>query len=541
MKRISVVVTGYLLVMGLTSCSDGGSGTSAAGTADRLVQAIHDRPTGPISRLAEQLVEEEDYAAVPILIGVIDADNSYGTVYGVGYFVLRPITGVEYSVFHDGAWWRRWWEANRRQFPDEVETIPIPVLEKTRHGRQYRPFPEDIDTLQGKLRLAAEVLDVYRRKRPDEAGRFPSGRHALREFANEVARHEDPHAIPYLIGLAEADKYAIYMVRPALGKLAGVQPVLVEVPPGEGDVRDKTTGLEYRDRRDAAWWRQWWQESKSKHPADVQAIEIPDYRGPLTFAWKEPTEEEKRQAAEEKRQAALADVADIPAVDLEVEKNPRMRYFLIGPKAKAAVPNSGFKLVVVMPGGDGGEDFHPFVRRLYKKAMNDEFLVAQPVAFKWRPLQKTVWPTRINPVAGQEFSTEDFVEAVIRDVARRYPLDKRCVFTLSWSSSGPAAYALALKKETPIKGSYVAMSVYRPQWHPPVANAKDRLFLLDHSPEDRVCKYQHAEQAKRELSEAGANVRLVTYKGGHGWRGPIYERVRDGLSWLVRQAEERDR
>lgn len=244
---------------------------------------------------------------------------------------------------------------------------------------------------------------------------------------------------------------------------------------------------------------------------------------------------------EEKRQAAPADVADIPAVDRKVDNNPRMRYFLIGPKAKAAVPNSGFKLVVVMPGGDGGEDFHPFVRRLYKKAMNDEFLVAQPVAFKWRPLQKTVWPTRVNPVEGQEFSTEDFVEAVIRDVARRYPLDKRYVFTLSWSSSGPAAYALALKKETPIKGSYVAMSVYRPQWHPPVASAKDRLFLLNHSPEDRVCKFHHAEQAKRELSEAGAIVRLVTYQGGHGWRGPIYERVRDGLSWLVRQVEERDR
>jgi predicted esterase len=237
----------------------------------------------------------------------------------------------------------------------------------------------------------------------------------------------------------------------------------------------------------------------------------------------------------------LDDIADIPSQDLTVDGNDRMRYFLVGPKKGAVAPDSGFKLVVVMPGGDGSEDFHPFVRRLYKYAMNDEFLVAQPVAVNWRPLQKTVWPTLVNPVEGQEFSTEDFVEAVIRDVAVRHSLDKRCVFTLSWSSGGPAAYALALKKETPVKGSYVAMSVYRPQWHPPVANAKGRLFLLDHSPEDRICRYHYAKQAKRELSEAGATVRLVTYKGGHGWHGRVYDRVREGLSWLVRQAEERGR
>lgn len=235
-----------------------------------------------------------------------------------------------------------------------------------------------------------------------------------------------------------------------------------------------------------------------------------------------------------------SDIEDVLAQDLTVESNDQMRYFLIGPQKDAKAPKTGFKLVIVLPGGDGSDQFHPFVRRLYKHAMNNEFLVAQPVAVKWRPLQRTVWPTLVNPVDGQEFATEEFVEAVIRDVAKRHSLDERYVFTLSWSSSGPAAYALALKEETPIKGSYIAMSVYRPHWHPPVANAKDRLFLIDHSPEDRVCKYHYAEQAKRELSEAGANVRLITYQGGHGWHGPVYTRVRDGLSWLVSQVEERD-
>ena len=30
------------------------------------------------------------------MIGMIEADNSYDTVYGVGYFGLRRLTGVDY-------------------------------------------------------------------------------------------------------------------------------------------------------------------------------------------------------------------------------------------------------------------------------------------------------------------------------------------------------------------------------------------------------------------------------------------------------------
>ena len=226
------------------------------------------------------------------------------------------------------------------------------------------------------------------------------------------------------------------------------------------------------------------------------------------------------------------DVADIPAQDLTVDGNGRMRYCLIGPRENAVPPKSGFKLVVVMPGGDGGEDFHPFVRRIYKHAMNDEFLVAQPVAFKWRPLQKIVWPTRINPVEGQEFSTEDFVEAVVRDAARRYSLDERCVFTLSWSSSGPAAYAISLAEKKSITGSYVAMSVFQPDFLPPLTNARGHAYFIDHSPDDRTCPFRMAKAAEQSLQEHGASVRLNTYEGGHGWRGDVYGRIRSGIDWL---------
>jgi len=491
-------------------------------TADQLVQAVHDKGSTRITDLAEQLVDEKEYAAIPFLISVIDADNSYRTVYSMGYHVLGSATGVEYSIFHDGAWWRRWWEANRQQFPDEVRTTPIFFLEKTNYGRRYTPFPENVDTLQGKLALAGEFHEGWREQLVT-GKEHPRGN--VSGFAQEVAEHGDPHAIPYLIGLIQTYRGCEPAVERYLRALAGVERPKVEGP----DLRDT-----------ASWWRQWWQENKSQYPADVQAIEIPDYRSPLTFAWKEPTTGERRQAKEKMEQELLAEFAGIQHLDLKVDDNPRMRYFLAGPREQTPVPKDGFKLVVVMPGGDGSADFEFFVRRLHKYSMNDEFLVAQPIAFKWKLRQRKVWPTLTGPVEGQEFSTEEFVEAVIRDVASRHLLDERYVFTLSWSSSGPAAYALALKKETPITGSYIAMSVFHPGNLPPLANAKGRLFLLDHSPDDRVCKFLFAERAKRELSEAGATVRLVTYKGGHGWHGSMYTRVRDGISWLARQVEERE-
>jgi len=229
---------------------------------------------------------------------------------------------------------------------------------------------------------------------------------------------------------------------------------------------------------------------------------------------------------------ALADVADIPSQDLTVAGKTQMRYFLIGPRENVVAPENGFKLLVVLPGGDGSADFNPFIRRIFKNALRDDYLVAQPVALKWRPSQQITWPTRVHPVEGQQFATEDFVEAVIGDVRSRHKLDDRHVFTLSWSSGGPAAYAISLADKTPVTGSYVAMSVFKPNDLPPLANAESRCYYIEHSPDDRLCPFRMAEDAERLLKENGAAVKFNTYDGGHGWRGDVYGRIRGGIQWL---------
>jgi predicted esterase len=105
------------------------------------------------------------------------------------------------------------------------------------------------------------------------------------------------------------------------------------------------------------------------------------------------------------------------------------------------------------------------------------------------------------------------------------------VFTLSWSSSGPAAYPISLTSKK-VTGSFVAMSVYKPDQLPKLEAAKGHAYYLYHSPDDRVCPYRMAERAVKELKGAGAKVELKTYDGGHGWRGPLYDDIRAGIKWL---------
>ena len=102
---------------------------------------------------------------------------------------------------------------------------------------------------------------------------------------------------------------------------------------------------------------------------------------------------------------------------------------------------------------------------------------------------------------------------------------------VSWSSGGPAAYAVALTNKK-VTGSLVAMSVFKPDQLPELKAAKGHPFFLYHSPDDQVCPYRMAEQAEKDLTKAGAKVKLMDYEGGHGWRGPLYDDIKGGIEWL---------
>jgi beta-lactamase regulating signal transducer with metallopeptidase domain/predicted esterase len=251
----------------------------------------------------------------------------------------------------------------------------------------------------------------------------------------------------------------------------------------------------------------------------------------------EPPPRDRPRSGPKPEANPLADVADIPSRELRAGGDADKRYLLIGPRKNAEPPPEGYGLVVIMPGGDGSADFLPFVKRIYKNALSNQYLAVQPIAVRWTTNQEVVWPTKTNPVARMKFGTEDFVEAVIADVAKGHKLDRSRIFSLSWSSSGPAAYAASLQQPHSIKGSFVAMSVFNPKFLPPLNAAKGHAYYLYHSEQDRICPYRMAERAKSMLSENGAHVRLETYDGGHGWRGNVYQDIRDGIEWLEKNRE----
>ncbi len=447
--------------------------------------------------ISTTIAEAGDPRAIPILIGAIEADNSYDTVYGIGYFALGfsklgKLTGVEYSKFHDGAWWRRWWESNKDRFPEEVQAIPIENFPKTAHGKNYTPFPSDLDTHEGRVKFLIEQL---RKPEPD-----------LSSLAELFTEYEDPRGIPVLIGVIVADQsgksvYDVGYFGLGMGKLSRI------------------TGVRYDKSHDAEWWVAWWATHRRDLPAEAN-VDIPKFE--MTMKG-------------EDEEAPDADVQDIPSHDIRIADDPNQRYFLIG-DTSVSPPKSGFKLLVVLPGGDGSADFEPFVRRIRKYALDDQWILAQPVAVFWNTTtpkdQQIVWPKKSDNVADAKFSTEEFVSRTIADVKSKVPIDPKNVITLSWSSSGHAAYAIAMQPDSPVTGSYIAMSIFRAKEYD-TAHVKGRRLVIDHSPDDQVCPYDHSVTAEKTLTAAGADIKRLTCEGGHGWRGDAYGRIKEGLQWLT--------
>jgi len=227
---------------------------------------------------------------------------------------------------------------------------------------------------------------------------------------------------------------------------------------------------------------------------------------------------------------------DVPKPqDVKIGGEDTQRYLLHGLPEHSPDPADGWKLLVVMPGGTGDDGFAPFVGRIRTNALERGWLVAQIVAPKWSDEQakSNVSPTEKSPAKGMKRSTEALFDLVLDDLGKRCKIDPKNVYTLAWSSSGPAAYAIALAPKSRVTGSFVAMSVFRPEILPPLKNANGRRFYLFHSEQDQTCPFKMAEQARDELKKTGAIVEFATYEGGHGWHGNLYVDMRRGIEWLM--------
>jgi poly(3-hydroxybutyrate) depolymerase len=98
-------------------------------STDQAAIALHD--------VADALGEIGDPRVIPIMIALIDGDDTYRTIYGIGYAGLADLTGVRYDESHDGEWWRQWWEDNRARYPG-LDDAEIPEL-KPKQGAESNP------------------------------------------------------------------------------------------------------------------------------------------------------------------------------------------------------------------------------------------------------------------------------------------------------------------------------------------------------------------------------------------------------------------
>ena len=232
---------------------------------------------------------------------------------------------------------------------------------------------------------------------------------------------------------------------------------------------------------------------------------------------------------------APADTAEMKVQELHAGGDKQKHYFVIQHSADA--PAEGWRLLFVLPGGSGDAQFHPFVTRIAKHAVPNNYLVVQLAAPVWTPeqAQNLVWPLDRKLAREIKFSTPEFFQAVRKEVSAKYKVDSRYLFTLTWSSSGPVGYALSLDPKSGVTGTFVAMSVFQPRNLPSLTAAKGHRYFIYHSAQDFIPITQ-AETARDSLQQAGAKVQFQTYQGGHGWHGNIFGDIRSGIQWLEQEA-----
>ena len=217
-----------------------------------------------------------------------------------------------------------------------------------------------------------------------------------------------------------------------------------------------------------------------------------------------------------------------------IGSNEMQKYFLIEHKTNAQTAKAR-GLILILPGGPGSADFLPFcanVLTLY--GIPDDFVAAELVAPQWTTNEdRVVWPSRTFPDPQAKFTSEQFLEAVTKDVCRLRQIDERFIFTLGWSSSGHVLYSASLS-DPKVRGSIIAMSRFLPDRMPNPGQARGKNYFLYHSPQDQICPYREAQLTEHWLKEHGANVKLVSYSGGHGWVPDTYycDRLKEAIEWL---------
>ena len=249
----------------------------------------------------------------------------------------------------------------------------------------------------------------------------------------------------------------------------------------------------------------------------------------------------------QKKYKADSALADMNARRLEslmlarkrtVGGDPTKAYYLLAPppEGKKKVARD---LVLILPGGHGqAKEFLPWLTGVHAKTCSD-MVFAVISAPQWSETQKqgVVWVSSswMKAYPEAKFPTEELVRSVRDDVLANADFKPRKVFIFAWSSSGPATYATALQEDAPYDGFYIQSSVFKPA-NLLLSRASGRRFFLRQGNSDTITALSFAENAAQELKQAGAQVRLDVFNGGHGFDMPNQmESIRAAFDWLAEE------
>jgi predicted esterase len=310
-------------------------------------------------------------------------------------------------------------------------------------------------------------------------------------FGQVLGMIGDAQAIPTLIALLDADNTR-------------------ESALSIGSVLAQITGVFVNEAHDAAWWKNWYNKNRLRLPENLRDTPLPRLNV------------KKRQAMQ-----SINGMASIRSEARQALGTPQSTYWLLTPNRGMRAPerlslqNNGLRsgkglglLVVLTPGDGNGANAISAWMEIVQEQLKGRYMIALPVAPRWSADQKTTWLTQNTKGQTKEakFSTEEFVNGIVKEVGQNFNLDRERVFIYGAMDSGIAAYSALLESNTLLKGAYLTTSPFKTTLLPPLKAAKGRRFFLQHSRQDKTTPFLIAATAQKLLSDSGGVVKLLAYE-----------------------------
>jgi phospholipase/carboxylesterase len=130
-------------------------------------------------------------------------------------------------------------------------------------------------------------------------------------------------------------------------------------------------------------------------------------------------------------------------------------------------------------------------------------------------------------------ATEQYVLNVIEAVKRAYPVDERNIFLMGFSQGAGQSFSIGLKHPDLFRGVIPIGGWVQAGEHPRARMdhaAKNSLFLICHSPEDRMVEYERCNEAKKLFNEHDVPHAVLDYPGGHSLPVPLMKAI---AAWIA--------